>query len=1557
MDLDQTRDYIVPRSTELFPETIITGPEAVSQAEATPVVPLLDTQSIKNTKQQVEESVTDLLSELTIQPEENQSLTVTEDMGNKILPDTSETSSQIAQIISAIVRGELDEIQLDLSQPVTASQIGTESEEAAFTEQTTPAVEDTQETLMRDALPEKDSTTAKARRPQDLAVERAFLAMTTKVKEEDDLEEETGAAQLPQPVESETVVETVTTESTVEVESEEETSVSDATTVKSILPVEKEEIEIVDDEAPSFGLKRPKKVEVQEEEEATAATFIRPAADVVSAEIDLPKPEDVTEEETASEAATFSRPRQPSVQEEETSQSSSISIARTKKATEFTEQETSEVTFVRPSKPIEDENPPAEFKLPASGEQVVEEEIEETSTLFRPKKTIQEDQLEEPTAVELKRPLKKIVVETEEEDSLSEATFIRAAQPTVTVEDETVEDTTFEVTRQKKETETVEEIMSEATVQPTYTNVANEEAMEVPELLDTAEVSVPDENSTASLGAVPTIKEQANAEKTTTFDILRPKVAPQAAEDGIVSDEATEVQQEKKPVEEKPEETTIAPLELPVHVQDHVGSETAPETTLDQTIQPQEEEVAEAKFGLTRPKKPVKTVDETAADAVLVRPVKPAETMAIELLQPEETEEESVSETASFSRPLKPVQSENEEEVAESSTIGVKRPTKTPTETTVEEEVTLVRPERSESVEDVVEEETAVFTKPSTKPADDDLDIEDTSTFEIKRSRKIATENSESSTSEATFVRPMKPQDEQPETAVIKLMKPTEREKSVDEEEETVSESVSFHSAKRAEDETIERIEETSTFIRPKKVSESLEETTSDVTFTAPTKSVVEEILEETVTKAELPRPKEVVLEEIETTSNTSETTTFVKPAEEEVPTEETATFVRPAEEEVPTEETATFVRPVEEEVPTEETATFVRPAEEEVPTEETATFVRPAMPVEEEQPKEIAAVIELKRPITEQETMEKETVSESGTFIKSKSVDKELEQQETSSVALSRPKKMVAVEKEDNSTSEATFTRPIRPVEEQQPELSEETSLIAIARTNKVSETIEADQDISETTVIRRTRPQKDEQPEETSAALELLQRGVKPKEQTPEEETSVTVELTQSAQPEKVSEEETVTETTVLTQPKEEEVQSDEESFAFDVSPPIKRLDKRVKEEETVTTETTATQQERKEREQVASTVDEAPKPLYVEEIHESEETTSEASGETVVDRRDVETVSSPDEHVAVRFKPRSTPSLPESPDVSEKASLKLRPVVVESTETESTDAGASFGTLLPADQSTEESEIRLSVGRTPRKPSEEQSISEVAVEGQFLQPKQPEMPTAGSPAPDTDRDVPLESQAVEELISEPDYEHDNEDSLAEIGDNIWESSQAEDLRRTSHETIVPEMEDKRAQRRVRIEETPVIIEDSQQFTSISESRFDTEDISLSEELLELDDDEVPGAELDYKLYESFAPTTEQAEEPKTEPIAPMEKASATDSQMPENFKPVSADVAVQLPESVVRDEQETSTNLADKPDEGEKADLLTGAVGLSKANEVPATVPHTSEVLTVSEVPVEV
>ena len=1510
MDLDQTRDHIVPQTTELFPETIMTGPEAVSQAEATPVVPLLDTQSIKTTKQQAEEPVTDVLSDLTIQPEEKQSPTVTEDLGDKIFPDTSETSSQIAEIISAIVRGELDEIQLDLSQPVTASQIATESEEAAFTEQTTPAVEDTQETLMRDALPEKDSTTAKARRPQDLAVERAFLAMTTKVKEEDDLEEETGAAQLPQPVESETVVETVTTKTTVEVESEEETSVSDATTVKSISAVEKEEIEIVADEAPSFGLKRPKKVEAQQEEEATAATFIRPAVDVVSAEIDLPKPEDVTEEETASEAATFSRPRQPSVQEEDTSQSSSISIARTKKATEFTEQETSEVTFVQPSKPIEEENPAAEFKLPASREQVVEEEIEETSTLFRPKKTIQEDQLEESTAVELKRPLKKIVVETEEEDSLSEATFTGAAQPTVTVEDENVEDTAFEVTRQKKETETVEEIMSEASVQPTFTKVANEEAMEVPELLDTAEVSVFDENSTASLGAVPTIKEQANAEKTTAFDILRPRVAPQAAEDGIVSDEATEVQQEKKPVEEKPEETTIASLELPVHVQDHVGLETAPETTLDQTIQSQEEEVTEAKFELMRPKKPIKTVDETAADATFVQPVKPAETMAIELLQPEETEEESVSETASFSRPLKPVQSENEEEVAESSTIGVKRPTKIPTETTVEEEVTLVRPERSESVKDVVEEETAVFTKLNAKPADDDLETEDTSTFEIKRSRKIATENSESSASEATFVRPMKPQDEQPETAVIELMKPTERDKSVDKEEETVSESVSFHSAKRAEDETIERIEETSTSIRPKKVSESLEETTSDVTFTTPTKSVVEEKLEETVTAAELPRPEEVVLEEIESTSNTSETTTSVKPAEEEVPTEETA------------------------------------------------TFVRPAMPVEEEQPKEIAAVTELKRPITEQATTQEETVSESDTFIKSKSLDKELEQQETSSVALSRPKKLVAVEKEDNSTSEATFTRPIRPVEEQQPELSEETSLIAIARTDKVSETVEADQDISETTMIRRTRPQQDEQPEETSsAALELLQREVKPKEQTPEEETSVTVELTQSAQPEKVAEEETVTETTVLTQPKEEEVQSDEESFAFDVSPPIKRLDKRVKEEETVTTETTATQQERKEREQVASTVDEAPKPLCVEEIHEAEETTSEASGETVVDRRDVETVSSPDEHVAVRFKPRSTPSLPESPDVSEKASLKLRPVAVESTKTESTDAGASFGTLLPADQSTEESEIRLSVGRTPRKPSEERSISEVAVEGRFLQPKQPEMPTAGSPAPDTDRDVPLESQAVEELISEPDYEHDNEDSLAEIGDNIWESSQAEDLRRTSHETIMPDMEDKRAQRRVRIEETPVIIEDSQQFTSISESRFDTEDISLSEELLELDEDEVSGTELDYKLYESFAPTTEQAEEPKTEPIAPIEKASASDSQMPENFKSVSADVAAQLPESVVRDEQETSTNLADKPEEGEKAELLTGTDGLSKPNELPATVPHTTEVLTVSEVPVEV
>jgi hypothetical protein len=210
--------------------------------------------------------------------------------------------------------------------------------------------------------------------------------------------------------------------------------------------------------------------------------------------------------------------------------------------------------------------------------------------------------------------------------------------------------------------------------------------------------------------------------------------------------------------------------------------------------------------------------------------------------------------------------------------------------------------------------------------------------------------------------------------------------------------------------------------------------------------------------------------------------------------------------------------------------------------------------------------------------------------------------------------------------------------------------------------------------------------------------------------------------------------------------------------------------------------------------------------------------------------------------------------------------------------------------------EDETQLSVILKSQKKIEELGPNQEGVQGKLRRDEEAEH------APDLLAEASrlLEPLVTEQFVSEAEYERE-EDSLAEIEDNIWDNvSQAEDYRRISQEIIAPD-EEKRAHRRVRIEETPVIIEDNQVFTSISESRFDTEDLSVSEELLELDEDDIPGVELDQQFYETFAPSTSQQTDLATA-IPPIDTLLAMDSQVNAQYQkliPLITDV--QLPEKI--------------------------------------------------------
>ena len=481
------------------------------------------------------------------------------------------------------------------------------------------------------------------------------------------------------------------------------------------------------------------------------------------------------------------------------------------------------------------------------------------------------------------------VEETAVEEEKSQVTLLKPRKSSP--QEET---TTFGVQRTMK----LEETLFEATVEQPITNVADEDVAESPELLDTTEVSATNEILTASLHDVPTSEEQANAEKTSTFGILRPKVAPENATEEIVSDLTTEVQPEK-PITEQTKEESVPSLEAPVKSYAPTKSEVAPETTVEETQLP-EDEMQEAKFGLTRQKKAVETVEETVTDITFIRPVKPEDSDNIEVTRPPDTEDvPEETETVLFIKPARPIQPVDEESLEEETTtrFGVKRPQKTtetvnetvtfvsdvqPTNMAEEQTTTPVESPSTDEVESPIPADTASLTSVDTvkekasaestsihgalhpkvapqlqedgvtrhetgevqpqKPVEDqpektsvpqltaiadsstlsatepddtsvvhrhdqprivedvsdheeEVEIEETSTVGIKWSKKVASDTltEEESVSEATCIRPSRPETDQPEIAALEL--PTPRES-----EETTSETATYTRSTKPEE-------------------------------------------------------------------------------------------------------------------------------------------------------------------------------------------------------------------------------------------------------------------------------------------------------------------------------------------------------------------------------------------------------------------------------------------------------------------------------------------------------------------------------------------------------------------------------------------------------------------------------------------------------------------------------------------------------------------------------------------------------------------------------------
>ena len=542
------------------------------------------------------------------------------------------------------------------------------------------------------------------------------------------------------------------------------------------------------------------------------------------------------------------------------------------------------------------------------------------------------------------------VEETAVEEEKSQVTLLKPRKSSP--QEET---TTFGVQRTIK----LEETLFEATVEQPFTSVADEDVAESPELLDTTEVSATNEILTASLHHVSTSEEQANAEKTSTFGILRPKVAPENATEEIVSDLTTEVQPEKS-ITEQTKEESVPSLEAPLKSYAPIRSEVAPETTVEETQLP-EDEMQEAKFGLTRQKKAVETVEETVTDITFIRPVKPEDSDNMEVTRPPDTEDvPEETETVLFIKPARPIQPVDEESVEEetTTTFGVKRPQKT-TET-VNDTVTFVSGVQPTNL---AEEQTTIpVESPSTKEVESPIPADTASLTSVDTMKetasaestpihgaihpKVAPELEEDGVipHETGEVQPQKPVEDQPEktsvpqltaiadSSTLSAMEPDDTSVVHRHDQPRTVEDVSDH------EEEVE-IEETSTVgikWSKKVASDTLteEESVSEATCIRPSRPETDQ---PEVAALELPTPRESE----ETTSETATYTRSTKPEEKEEaesfwPEEESVHMVKPKKEQPEVTTVALASQPTEaREEEMFESSTIIKQAEEDYDVEE----------------------------------------------------------------------------------------------------------------------------------------------------------------------------------------------------------------------------------------------------------------------------------------------------------------------------------------------------------------------------------------------------------------------------------------------------------------------------------------------------------------------------------------------------------------------------------------------------------------------------------------------